>query len=311
MEKKQYDVVIVGGGPGGLTAAMYMGRAGLDAVIIDRGAPGGQMLTTELVENYPGFPDNASGSELAEKMEAHARRWGAELAYGNVKGFSERNADNVITVDTDQGDITCRALIIATGAEPKKIGFKGEQEFHGRGVSYCALCDGNFYRNHTVCVVGGGDSAVEEAVYLANIAKQVHVIHRRGELRAKKVAQDAARKKDNIVFEWNSTVEEVFGEQLVEGVRVKDVNTGDVREIPCEGVFFYVGIRPITEFVPEGIERTKMGFIKTNMRMETNWPGVYAAGDVRREHARQVATAVGDGADAAISIQQYLLEYPW
>lgn len=311
MEKTQYDVVIIGAGPGGLTAAMYMGRAGLATVVLDRGTPGGQMLTTELIENYPGFPNNVTGAELSELLIDHAKRWGAELAIATVKEFSDRGPDGYITVSTDTGDVRCRAIIIGTGAQPKKLGFKGEDEFYGRGVSYCALCDGNFYRNRDVCVVGGGDSAVEEAVYLSNIAKTVTVIHRRDELRARKVARDAAFARSNICFAWSTVVEEVFGEQFVTGVRVRELKTDRVTEITCDGVFFYVGITPITDFLHGRLEVTNLGFIKTDAHLQTSMPGVYAVGDVRREQARQVATAVGDGADAAVSVQHFLLEYPW
>jgi len=312
MDKSRYDVIIIGAGPGGLTCAMYIARAGLTPLVLERGGPGGQMLATELIENYPGFPDNVTGTELAEKLVEHAKRWGAEVAYGDVKEFCARGEDNAICVQTAAGEqLTCRALVLATGAAPRKVGFKGEEEFIGRGVSYCALCDGNFYRGRDVCVVGGGDSAVEEAVYLSNIAKSITVIHRREQLRAKKVAQDAAMARDNISFRWNSEVEEVFGTQFVEGVRVKNNKTGEQSEIPCDGIFFYVGIVPATSFVPDFIERDELGFIKTDMKMQTSSPGIYAVGDVRRPMGRQVATAVGDGADAAIAIQHYLLEYPW
>ena len=312
MEDTKYDVIIVGAGPGGLTCAMYLARAGLKAVVLERGGPGGQMLTTNLVENYPGFPDNITGTDLADRLVEHAKRWGAEIAYGDVKIFSRRDADNKVTVTlADDSTLTCRALVIASGASPRKVGFKGEEEFVGRGVSYCALCDGNFYRGKDVCVVGGGDSAVEEAVYLSNIANKITVIHRRGQFRAKKVAQDAALARPNIEYSWHSTVEEVYGAQFVEGVRIKNVKTGETREIPCDGVFFYVGIVPATSYVPSFIERDEQGFIKTNRHMETNMPGIYAVGDIRRPQARQVATAVGDGADCSVAIQTYLLEYPW
>jgi thioredoxin reductase (NADPH) len=310
MEKEKYDVIVIGAGPGGLTAALYASRAGLSTLILDRGAPGGQMLATERIDNYPGFL-SVKGGELTDKMVEHAKHWGAELAYADVKGFTERE-DDYFTVQTASGDAKGRALIISTGAKPRQLGCKGEAEFTGRGVSYCAICDGNFYKNLIVCVVGGGDSAVEEAVHLSHIAKTVHILHRRDEFRAKKVASDAARSRPNIILEWNTIADEVIGEQFVTGLRARDVNTNETRLIPCDGVFFYVGINPITEFTGGKLELTGKGFIKTHgFSTETSMPGVFAVGDVRRDFARQVACAVGDGAQAAIEVQQYLLEYPW
>jgi len=282
MERETYDVIVIGNGPAGMTAAMYCARAGLATVALERMGPGGQMLSTEMIENYPGFPEAISGMDLGEKMAEQARRWGAELAYADVKGFSERDAEGWVTITTDSGAVKCRALIIATGATPAKLGVKGEEEYLGRGVSYCAVCDGNFYRGQTVCVIGGGDSAVEEAVYLSNLCEKVHIIHRRDELRARKVAQESAKARPNIVFELSCGVEEVVGEQFVSAVRVKDLKSGALRDIPCTGVFFYVGYAPQTSFVGDRIDMTPKGFITVNERLETSMEGVFAAGDVRR-----------------------------
>lgn len=311
MERDNYDVIVIGSGPGGLTAGMYASRAGLKTVCLDRMGAGGQMLMTEVIENYPGFIEPLSGFDLAEKMAGQAKKWGVELAYGDVKSFSERGADGIITVATDSGEVKCRALIIATGAQPRGLGIPGEEAFRGRGVSYCAVCDGNFYRGKTVCVIGGGDSAVEEAAYLSNICEKVHIVHRRDEFRASKISQDAAAARPNISYERSCIPVEILGSDFVTALRIKELKTDVVREVPCDGVFLYVGINPITEFVKGKLNLSEQGFIVTDERMRTSMEGVYAVGDVRRARARQVATAVGDGAEAAISVQQYLQEYPW
>ena len=221
MESNTYEVVIIGSGPGGLTAAMYCARAGLKTVCLDRMGAGGQMLSTELIDNYPGFPEGIGGMELGDKMAEQAKRWGAEITYGEVKSFGKRGPDCCIDVETDSGKLKCRALIIATGAGPKMLGVPGEEKLRGRGVSYCAVCDGNFYKGQTVCVVGGGDSAVEEAVYLSHICEKVHIIHRRDVFRAEQAAKDAAMARPNIIINWSCVVEEVVGEEAVTAVKIK------------------------------------------------------------------------------------------
>ncbi len=312
MEKDTYDVIIAGAGPAGLTCALYCARAGLSVVCLDRGMFGGQMTTTEWIDNYPGFPEGIGGNELGEIMMKQAQRFGAEVTYGNISSVpSGRDAEGIINVNTDDGILKCRAFVIATGAAPRELGVPGESDLRGRGVSYCAVCDGFFFKDHEVCVVGGGDAAVEEAVYLSNLCKKVTIIHRRDRLRAAKAAEDSARSRSNIEFAFNSQVLEVLGnESGVTGVRVADVESKSEREIPCTGIFFYVGILPATDTFKDIVKTDDRGFIVTNEDMETSVEGIYAAGDVRRPKNRQVSTAVGDGATAALSIERILNEQP-
>lgn len=311
MEKEKYDVAIIGGGPGGLTCALYATRAGLTTVALERGMPGGQMAMTERIDNYPGFPDGVAGMVLGELMAAQAKRFGAEIAYANVNSVSpERDPDGLLKVNFDDGAVHAKAVVIATGAMAKKLGIPGEGELLGRGVSYCAVCDGNFFEGREVCVIGGGDAAVEEAIYLSKLASKVTIVHRRDRLRAKQAVYDAASAKSNIVFAWNSRILSVVGEDGVTGVKVKDVVSGEERIIPCSGVFFYVGVIPMSEFVAGVVELDENGFIKTNDDMETSAPGIYAVGDVRRPRNRQVSAAVGDGTAAALAIDRVLNEQP-
>jgi len=311
MEKEKYDVVIAGSGPAGLTCALYCARAGFSVATLDRGMAGGQLAMTEWIDNYPGFPEGIGGAALGELMNNQALRFGAEVTYGNVTGVEQgRDADGLITLNLDDGTLKCRAFVIATGATPRELGVPGERELLGRGVSYCAVCDGFFFKGQEVVVVGGGDAAVEEAVYLSKLCSKVTVIHRRDRFRAARAAQDAALSKGNIVFAYNTRVTEVLGKDGVTGVRTADVVSGAERELPCSGVFFYVGINPKTEIAADLVELDDYGFIVTNADMETNVPGVYAIGDVRRPRNRQVATAVGDGATAALSIERTLNEQP-
>lgn len=311
MEKEKYDVAIIGGGPGGLTCALYATRAGLTTVALERGMPGGQMAMTERIDNYPGFPDGVAGMVLGELMAAQAKRFGAEIAYANVNSVSpERDPDGLLKVNYDDGAVRAKAVVIATGAMAKKLGIPGEGELLGRGVSYCAVCDGNFFEGREVCVIGGGDAAVEEAIYLSKLASKVTIVHRRDRLRAKQAVQDAAGAKSNIVFAWNSRILSVVGEDGVTGVKVKDVVSGGERIIPCSGVFFYVGVIPMSEFVAGIVELDENEFIKTNDDMETSAPGIYAVGDVRRPRNRQVSAAVGDGTAAALAIDRVLNEQP-
>ena len=311
MEKEQYDVIIVGAGPAGLTCALYSARAGLSVACIDRGMFGGQMATTELIDNYPGFPEGIGGVELGELMMKQAQRFGAEVTYGNITSVSDgRGDDGMIIINTDDKQLKCRAFVVATGAAPRELGIHGEKEFRGRGVSYCAVCDGFFFKGHDVCVVGGGDAAVEEAIYLSNLCRKVTIIHRRDRLRAAKASENAARARENIEFLFNSQILKVLGDNDVSGVHIADTNTGAERNIPCTGIFFYVGILPQYEIVKDIVKLNNNGFIITNDDMETSVEGIYAAGDVRRPRNRQVSTAVGDGATAALSIERVLNEQP-
>ncbi|RDE36226.1 thioredoxin-disulfide reductase [Parageobacillus thermoglucosidasius] len=305
-EEKIYDVIIAGAGPAGMTAAVYTSRANLSTLMIERGVPGGQMVNTEEVENYPGY-EQILGPELATKMFEHAKKFGAEYAYGEVKEIIDGEAYKTVVVGDKQ--YKGRAVIIATGAEYKKLGVPGEAEYGGRGVSYCAVCDGAFFKGKDLVVVGGGDSAVEEGVYLTRFANKVTIVHRRDQLRAQKILQDRAFANEKIDFIWNHTIKQINGKDgKVNGVTLVHTQTGEEREFPCDGVFIYIGMLPLSKpFVNLGITNEN-GYIVTNERMETKVPGIFAAGDVREKSLRQIVTATGDGSIAAQSAQHYVEE---
>lgn len=290
---KNYDVIVIGAGPGGMTGALYASRANLSVLMLDRGIYGGQMNNTAAIENYPGFK-SVLGPDLAKDMYDGSTQFGAEFAYGNVESIEDYGDHKV--VKTDDGDYSAGAVLIASGSEYKKLGVPGENEFGGRGVSYCAVCDGAFFKNREVVVVGGGDSAVEESLYLAGIVSKVTVVVRRDQLRAQKVIQDRAFANDKIEFVWNTNVTEVLGDEMkVTGVATKNNQTGETGEIAASGVFIYVGNLPMTDaFTDLGITDDK-GWIKTDDRMATAVPGIFAIGDVRQKTLRQITTAVGDG----------------
>lgn len=301
-----YDVIIIGAGPAGMTAALYASRSNLSVLMIERGAPGGQMNNTAEVENYPGFV-SIMGPELAFKMYEGVTKFGTENAYGIVQKIVDRTSyKEVITEDkTYQG----KTIIIATGCVHRKLGVKGEEDFAGRGVSYCAVCDGAFFRNKKLIVVGGGDSAVEEATYLTQFASEVVIVHRRAELRAQKIIQDRAFANEKISFIWDSVVEEIKGnDMVVTGVQIRNVKTDEVYEEEANGVFIYVGLDPLTEpFKDSGITNDA-GWIPTDEMMRTKIPGVYAIGDVREKDLRQITTAVGDGGVAGQQVFNYIEE---
>ncbi|GAV22999.1 thioredoxin-disulfide reductase [Carboxydothermus pertinax] len=299
------ELVIIGGGPAGLAAAIYGARAALNPLILERGVPGGQAATTEWIENYPGFEDGIGGFELMVHMQRQAEKFGAEFKNADVMSIKKENG--IFNLATTIGDINAKTIIVATGAEPKELNVPGEKEFRGRGVSYCATCDGNFFRGKTVAVVGGGDSALEEAIYLTKLVEKVYLIHRREGFRAAKVIQERAKANPKIEFVLNTVVEEIAGERKVEKVVVKNVKTGEKSEIPIDGVFIYVGLKPNTAFL-EGLLELENGYIKTDDKMATAIPGLFAAGDVRVKDLRQVVTAVADGAQAAVSAEKYLEE---
>lgn len=290
---KIYDVIIIGAGPGGLTAALYASRSNLDTLILERGLPGGQMNNTAEIENYPGF-GSITGPDLSTKMFDNAKNFGAEYAYGDVKEVID--GKEYKTIIAGKKEFKTRSIIIATGAEHRKLGVDGETEYNGRGVSYCAVCDGAFFRNKNLVVVGGGDSAVEEGTYLTQFAEKVTIIHRRSELRAQKILQDRAFKNDKIDFIWDTTVEEINGDDMkVSSVTLKNKETGEVSEFSADGAFIYVGLVPNSEKFRSLDITDEEGWIVTNEKMETNVPGIFAVGDVRKTPLRQVATAVGDG----------------
>ncbi|KHF41233.1 thioredoxin-disulfide reductase [Halalkalibacter okhensis] len=303
-EEKIYDVVIAGAGPAGMTAAVYTSRAGLSTIMVERGIPGGQMANTEDVENYPGF-DHILGPELSTKMFEHAKKFGAEYGYGDVKEIIDEGDFKIIKAGSKE--FKARAVIVATGAEYKKIGVPGEKELSGRGVSYCAVCDGAFFKGKELVVVGGGDSAVEEAVYLTRFATKVTVVHRRDELRAQKILQKRAFDNDKIDFIWNHTVKQINDENgKVGSVTLVSTENGEEKEFKTDGVFIYIGMLPLNESVKNlGITNAE-GYVETNEEMETKVPGIFAAGDIREKSLRQIVTATGDGSLAAQNVQHYI-----
>ncbi|KQL53086.1 thioredoxin reductase [Heyndrickxia shackletonii] len=306
MEEKIYDLIIIGAGPAGMTAAVYASRANLSTLMIERGVPGGQMANTEDVENYPGY-ESILGPELSNKMFEHAKKFGAEYAYGDIKEIVD--GEEYKTLKAGSKEYKTRAIIIATGAEYKKIGVPGEKELGGRGVSYCAVCDGAFFKNKELVVVGGGDSAVEEGVYLTRFASKVTIVHRRDQLRAQKILQDRAFANEKVDFIWNHTVKEINEKDGKVG-SVTLVSTVDDSEMEykADGVFIYIGLVPLTKpFQSLGIVN-ETGYIETNDDMETKIPGIFAAGDVREKTLRQIVTATGDGSIAAQSAQHYIEE---
>lgn len=305
-EEKIYDVVIIGAGPAGMTAAVYASRANLATLMLERGIPGGQMANTEEVENYPGF-DTILGPELSTKMFEHAKKFGAEYAYGDVSEVID--GKEYKTIKAGSKEYKTRAIIITTGAEYKKMGVPGENELGGRGVSYCAVCDGAFFKNKNLIVVGGGDSAVEEGMYLTRFAEKVTIVHRRDKLRAQKILQDRAFANEKIDFIWNNTVKEINEKDgKVGSVTLTNTVDGSESTVDADGVFIYIGMNPLTKpFESLGITN-EAGYIPTNEQMETKIPGIYAAGDVRDKTLRQIVTATGDGSIAAQAVQHYIEE---
>lgn len=303
-EEKIYDVAILGAGPAGMTAAVYTSRANLSTIMIERGVPGGQMVNTNEVENYPGFA-SILGPDLSNKMFEHAKKFGAEYAYGDIKEVIDGNPYKI--VKTSSKEYKALAVIITTGAEYRKMGVPGESELTGRGVSYCAVCDGAFFKQKDLVVVGGGDSAVEEGVYLTRFANKVTIVHRRDELRAQKILQDRAFANEKVEFIWSHTVKEVNEENgKVGSVTLVSTKNGEERNFKTDGVFIYIGMDPLTEpFAKLGITNAA-GYIDTNENMETKIPGIFAAGDVRDKLLRQIVTATGDGSIAAQSAQVYI-----
>jgi thioredoxin reductase (NADPH) len=299
------ELLILGGGPAGLTAGLYAARARIPLVLLEKGIPGGQMTSTEVVDNYPGFDEPILGIDLARKMESHAKKFGLEIIQEDVKLVVPTKQGFVIEGESGNSH-TCRALILATGASPVKLGIPGELKLAGRGVSYCAVCDGPFFSDLEIAVVGGGDSAVEEAVYLTRFASRVHIIHRRDQLRAVKEIQEKAFANPQITIHWNTVPVSVLGDAEVKGLKVCSVIDGSEKVLPVGGVFFYVGLNPNTQGFQDLVETDDKGFILTDRNMACSRPGVFAAGDVRAKNLRQISTAVGDGALAAFSAQQYL-----
>ena len=302
-EENIYDVVIVGAGPAGMTAAVYASRANLKTVMLERGVPGGQMANTEDVENFPGF-DFITGPDLSSKMFEHAQKFGAEYKYGDLQSVEDHGTYKLLKTSSEE--FKTRTVIIATGAEYKKIGVPGEDLLTGRGVSYCAVCDGAFFKERELVVIGGGDSAVEEGVYLTKFARKVTIVHRRAELRAQKILQERAFKNEKIEFIWDTELQSINGEGKVGSVTLLDKNTGNTYDYDTDGVFVYIGMLPLTKpFKDLGI-LNELNYVETNREMETSVPGIFAAGDVIDKTLRQIVTATGDGSIAAENAQKYI-----
>ena len=303
-ERQIYDMIVVGGGPGGYTAALYAARAGLSTLVLEQLSAGGQMALTEQIDNYPGYEEGIDGFTLAERMQRQAERFGAVTEYAQVERMELETSPKVL--ETSEGTFQARTVVLATGANPRELGVENEAALVGRGVAYCAACDGMRYKGKTVVVVGGGNSAAEDALLLSRIAQRVILVHRRDTLRATKVYHEPLMQAENVQFCWNSTVTELLhGDQLT-GVKLKDVNTGRGTTIDCDAVFVSVGRKPATELVRGQLELDQSGYVVADETTKTNLPGVFAVGDVRTKPLRQVVTAVADGALAVHMAEEYL-----
>ena len=302
--KHVYDMIVVGGGPGGYTAALYAARSGLDTLVLEKLSAGGQMALTEQIDNYPGFEEGIDGFTLAEKMQRQAERFGAKSEYAEVERVDLAASPKVL--ETSAGVFYGRTVVLATGAGPRELGLANEAALTGRGVAYCAACDGMRYRGRTVVVVGGGNSAAGDALALSRVAKKVILVHRRDSLRATKVYHEPLMRAENIEFRWNSAVTELLGGDRLTGVRLRDLRTGEETQLDCDGVFISVGRKPATELVQGQLELDRGGYIVADETTKTSLPGVYAVGDVRTKPLRQVVTAVADGAMAVHMAEEYL-----
>lgn len=304
MENNCLDVIVIGGGPGGYCAALYAARANLRTMVIEKFAPGGQMATTEIVENYPGFVDGVNGFELGMQMKKGAERFGVKTKLAEVKNVElEKNPK---LVHTSKETFEAKTVILALGAFPRELGLENERNLRGRGVSYCATCDGMFYKDKTVVIVGGGNTAVADALFLAKICKQVYLVHRREELRASKTYMESLEKTSNIEFVWNSEVVEILADEVVTGVRVKNRKDNSTCEIACDGIFVAIGNIPNTDLIRDQIELDEAGYVLADETTKTNIPGVFAVGDMRQKPLRQIVTAVADGAVASKYAEEFI-----
>jgi len=299
-----HDLIIIGAGPAGLSAGLYAARNKQDVVLVEKLSPGGQVLTTDLVENYPGFPDGIGGFELMDSIGKQAERFGLKILSHEVQGVDFKNQMKHLMLAS--GSMEARSVIVTTGAQPRKLGIEGEELLTGKGVSYCGTCDGPFYREADIAIIGGGDTAVQEAVFLTRFASRVYVIHRRDELRATKIIQERAFANEKIEFIWDTIPLSIEGETGVERLRLRNVKTSKESTLNIEGVFVLVGTRPVTEFLEDAVDMDNQGFINVDRKQETNVQGVFAAGDVTSETPRQIATAVGEGVTAVLSAEEYL-----
>ena len=305
MSETIYDVIIIGGGPAGLTAGLYTSRAKLKTLLLERMIMGGQVMTTTKVENYPGFPGGIDGPDLMMRFQEHCQEFGLEVTTGEAEGLIDNGEIKTLTVDGKE--FSAKSVIITTGAEPSKLGVEGEDSFIGRGVSYCATCDGAFFRNVEVAIIGGGDTAAEEALFLTRFASKVYLIHRRNELRATKILQDRIEANDKIEVLWDTVIEKVNGDNSgMTSVATKNLKTGATGDLPLAGMFVAIGVTPKAHFLTKVLELDDDGYILTDAECRTSMPGVFAAGDVRKKILKQIATAVGDGAVAAIMAEKYL-----
>ena len=303
MAETDYDLVIIGAGPAGLTAGIYAARARMNVLLLEKAVPGGQILVTDWIENYPGFPEGISGFDLAEKMKIHAQELGLKIETAEVHSLNLSETKKEIVLRDKS--IIAKSLIIASGASPRKLGI-GEEQFMGKGISFCATCDAPFFKEKTVVAIGGGDTAVQEAIYLTKFAKKVYLIHRRDELRATKILQERAFKNDKLEIVWDSVATGVQGFFGVESVKIKNVKTNEEKTLKADGCFIWVGILPNTSFLNKSLETDETGFIQADKNMQASIPGVFAVGDVRDTPLRQVSTAVGDGAIAAVSAEHFI-----
>ncbi|MEN8211071.1 MAG: thioredoxin-disulfide reductase [Thermodesulfobacteriota bacterium] len=303
MAETDYDLVIIGAGPAGLTAGIYAARARMNVLLLEKAVPGGQILVTDWIENYPGFPEGISGFDLAEKMRTQAQELGLKIETAEVHSLNLSETKKEIVLKDKS--ITAKSLIIASGASPRNLGI-GEEKFMGKGVSFCATCDAPFFKEKTVVAIGGGDTAVQEAIFLTKFAKKVYLLHRRDELRATKILQERAFANDKLEIVWDTVATGLEGFFGVESVKIKNVKTNEEKTIKADGCFIWVGILPNTSFLNNSVKTDKTGFIQADKNMQTSVPGVFAVGDVRDTPLRQVSTAVGDGAMAAVSAEHYI-----
>jgi len=304
MKSVDYELVIIGGGPAGLTAGLYAARGGLNVTLIEKIVPGGQIIITDWIENYPGFPEGLSGPDLVQKMTEQVKRFDLSIESNEV--ISVDFSEPVKKITLNDRTLTSHAIIIATGASPKKLGVPGEETFYGKGISSCATCDGPFFKEGIVAAVGGGDTAVQESLFLTKFAKKVYLIHRRDKLRAAAILQKRALANEKIEMIWDSVLTDISGLTHVENITVKNVKTGDKTQFSVDGCFIWVGTIPNAQFLGDSVKLDEYGFIIADLNMETSVPGVFAAGDVRNTPLRQVVTAVGDGAIAVISAENYI-----